>query len=150
MLLTKAAPSQSVLFYASVRYLLSGNIDTILQQMIYYRIINNITTLLVKQELRTLPEHLSAPPDFSGVRVNLIVSFMCMFCRLLVVLLYFYFWPLCCLFFFDIQILITPLVSSNPSYKEQSTEHFQDSVLISYIFCVLGLFMIMKFWIMKF
>jgi hypothetical protein len=93
MLLTKAAPSQSVLFYASVRYLLSGNIDTILQQMIYYRIINNITTLLVKQELRTLPEHLSAPLDFSGVRVNLIVSFMCMFCRLLVVLLYFYFWP---------------------------------------------------------
>ena len=109
MLLTKAAPSQSVLFYASVRYLLSGDIDTILQQMIYYRIINNITTLLVKQELPTLPEHLSAPPDFSGVRVNLIVSFMCMFCRSLFVLLSFFFSPLCCLFFFDIQILITSL-----------------------------------------
>jgi hypothetical protein len=24
---------------------------------------------------------------------------------------YFFFWPLCCLFFFDIRILITPLVS---------------------------------------
>ena len=32
-----------------------------------------------------------------------IFSFMCMFCRSLFVLLYFFFWPLCCLFFFDIQ-----------------------------------------------
>ena len=43
-----------------------------------------------------------------------IFSFMCMFCRfvdLLFVLLYFFFWPLCCLFFFDMRILITPLVS---------------------------------------
>ena len=31
--------------------------------------------------------------------------FMCMFCRSLFVLLYFFFWPLRCLFFFDIQIL---------------------------------------------
>jgi hypothetical protein len=49
--------------------------------------------------------------------VLLIFSFMCMFCRSLFVLLYFFFWPLCCLFFFDIQILITPLVSSNSSYQ---------------------------------
>ena len=40
----------------------------------------------------------------------LIFSFLCMFCRSL---LYFFFCPLCCLFFFDIQILITPLVSSD-------------------------------------
>jgi hypothetical protein len=40
-----------------------------------------------------------------------IFSFICMFCRSLFVLLYFFFWPLCCLFFFDIRILITPLVS---------------------------------------
>ena len=45
-----------------------------------------------------------------------IFSFMCMFCRSLFVLLSFFFWPLCCLFFFDIQILITPLVSSNTSF----------------------------------
>jgi hypothetical protein len=32
---------------------------------------------------------------------------MCMFCRSLFVLLYLFFWPLCCLFFFDIRILIT-------------------------------------------
>ena len=39
-----------------------------------------------------------------------------MFCRSFFVLLYFFFWPLCFLFFFDIQILITPLVSSNSYY----------------------------------
>jgi hypothetical protein len=33
----------------------------------------------------------------------------------LIVLLSFFFRPLCCLFFFDIRILITPLVSSNSS-----------------------------------
>jgi hypothetical protein len=47
---------------------------------------------------------------------------MCMFCRSLFVLLYIFFWPLCCLFFFDIRILITPLVSSNSSYREPSID----------------------------
>ena len=40
-------------------------------------------------------------------------SFIRMLCRSLFVLLYFFIWPLCCLFLFDIRILITPLVSSN-------------------------------------
>jgi len=40
-----------------------------------------------------------------------IFSFMCMFYRSLFVLLYFFFWLLCCLSFFDIGILITPVVS---------------------------------------
>jgi hypothetical protein len=31
---------------------------------------------------------------------------------------YFFFWPLCCLFFFDVRILITPFVSSNSSYSK--------------------------------
>ena len=31
------------------------------------------------------------------------------------ILLYFLFWPLCCLFFFDRRILVAPLVSSNSS-----------------------------------
>jgi hypothetical protein len=55
---------------------------------------------------------------------------MCMFCRSLFVLLYFFFCrslfallffffcPLCCLFF-DLQILITPLVSSNSSFIDR-------------------------------
>ena len=36
-----------------------------------------------------------------------IFSFMCMFCGSLFVLLYVFFWPLRCLFVYDIQILIT-------------------------------------------
>ena len=39
-----------------------------------------------------------------------IFSFMCMFCRSLFFLLYFLFWPLCCLFFFYLRILITSLL----------------------------------------
>ena len=38
---------------------------------------------------------------------------MCMFCRSLFILLYLFAWPLCCLFSFDMRILITPLVSPN-------------------------------------
>ena len=41
---------------------------------------------------------------------------MCVLCRSLFVLLYFFFWSLCCVSFFDLRILITPLVSSNSSY----------------------------------
>ena len=44
-----------------------------------------------------------------------IFSLISMFCRLLFVLLDCFFWPLCCLFFFDIRILITALISSNSS-----------------------------------
>jgi len=73
---------------------------------------------LVEQELLTLPEHLSSPPFLVGLCYS-IYSFMCMFCRSLFVLLYLFIWLLCCLFFFDIRILITPLVSSNSSYTNQ-------------------------------
>ena len=62
---------------------------------------------LMEQELPTLPEHLSSPPVFSGVRVTR--SFVLCVCSLS-------FWPLCCLFFFHLRILITTLVSSNSFY----------------------------------
>jgi hypothetical protein len=68
---------------------------------------------LVKQELLTLPEHMSSPPVFSGVSCYSIFSFMCMLCWSLFVFLNF--WSLCFLFF-DLRILITPLISSNSSY----------------------------------
>ena len=58
---------------------------------------------LVEQELLTLPEYPSSPSVFSGVRVTRSLVLCVMFCRLFV----FFFWPLCCLFFFDIPILIT-------------------------------------------
>jgi hypothetical protein len=49
---------------------------------------------------------------------------MCMFCRSLFALLSFFFLSLCCLFFFCIRILITPLVSSNCSYLPGAPELF--------------------------
>ena len=73
----------------------------------------------VGQELFTLQEHLSSPPVFSGVCVarSLVFYIHVVFCRSLFVLLSFFFWPLtlCCLSFFDLRILITPLVFSNSS-----------------------------------
>jgi len=52
---------------------------------------------LVEQELRTLSEHLSSHLVFSGVRVTQSLVFCIMFRRSLFVLLFFFFWPLCCL-----------------------------------------------------
>ena len=69
---------------------------------------------LVVQERLTLPEHLSSPSVFSGVRVT---RFICMFCRSLLVLLYFF------LSGIVLSVLLRyaysdylPLVSSNSSY----------------------------------
>ena len=42
---------------------------------------------------------------------------MCMFYRSLFVLLSFFFWSLCCVFFCNLRILITPFVSSNSSFS---------------------------------
>jgi hypothetical protein len=55
---------------------------------------------LVEQELLILSEHLSSPPSFWWGSCYSIFSFMCMFCRSLFVLLYFFFWSLSCLSFF--------------------------------------------------
>jgi hypothetical protein len=79
------------------------------------------------QELLSLPEHLSSP-RFSVGSCYSIFSFMCMFCGSLFAVLYFFFWPLCCPSFFDVQILITPLVSSN------SSRHFLNSIFSSFFF----------------
>jgi hypothetical protein len=79
---------------------------------------NHVTRLtwwmpLVEQELFTLLEHVSSPPVFSGVRViQSLVLYVCFVDRLLS----FFFWPLCCPFFFDLGFwwplwyLQTPLV----------------------------------------
>jgi hypothetical protein len=50
----------------------------------------------------------------------------------LFVLLYFFLWPLCCLFFVDIRILITSLVSSNSSFiLLNNLFHFRIRLFIS-------------------
>ena len=64
---------------------------------------------LVEQGLLTLPEHLSSLPVFCGVRITQSLVLYVFFCT-------FYFGHCVYLFFFDIRILITPLVSSNSPY----------------------------------
>jgi hypothetical protein len=72
---------------------------------------------LLEQELPTLPEHLSSPPVFSGVRVTRsLVLYVCFVNRCLSFCIFFL-WPLCGLFF-DIRSLIAPLVSSNSFYSK--------------------------------
>jgi hypothetical protein len=45
-----------------------------------------------------------------AIVLSVLLSFgHCVFCTSV-------FWPLCCLYFFDLRILKTPLVSSNSSY----------------------------------
>jgi hypothetical protein len=55
---------------------------------------------------------------FIRVRVARSLVFCVMFCRSLFVILTFFFWPVCCLFFSDLRNLSTPLVSSNFSFLQ--------------------------------
>ena len=63
---------------------------------------------------------------------------MCMFCRLLFVL--FFFWPLWCLSFFDLRFLITHLVSLNSCYisffplSKFTRKKSQINVIFQYVF----------------
>jgi hypothetical protein len=68
---------------------------------------------LVEHELLNFPDHLSSHLVFCGVRVTRSLVFCVVFCRLMFDLLSFFFWPLCCLSFYDLQILIALLVFSN-------------------------------------
>ena len=75
----------------------------------------------MEQELSTLPEHLSSPPVFSGVRVTgslfLYVCFVdrclscCTFFFWTLCCLFFFFWTLCCLFFCLLDIVLSVLLS---------------------------------------
>ena len=78
--------------------------------MTYHRVCRYINTTDTTSGAGTADP--SGAPEFTpgfywGSR-NSSFNFMCMFCRSLFVLLYFFYWPLCCLFFFDLRILIAP------------------------------------------
>ena len=93
---------------------------------VLFPLISELSVLLYKHSLRRVPlvkQVLVILPAFSGVRVTR--SYMCMFCGLLFVLLSFFFWSLCHLSF-DLQILVTPLVSFNSSHKRSLQGRIQD------------------------
>jgi hypothetical protein len=83
----------------------------------------------VEQGLLSLQERLSLFPIFSEVRVDLSLVFCVMFCRSLFVLLSFFFWPLCCLSYFDLRFLITPLLFSNLWWCNGQTAHLECGIL---------------------
>ena len=86
---------------------------------------------LVEQELPTLPEPLSSPPVFSGVRVaRSLVLCVCFVDRCL----YFFFWPLCCLF--DLRILITSLWYLQTLLARMVDERVNYTGLIIYFKCI--------------
>ena len=68
---------------------------------------------LVEQELLTLPEHPSSPPALSGVHVVQSLVFCVVFCRSLFVILFFFFCPLCCLFFCSFSFVHCVVCSSS-------------------------------------
>jgi hypothetical protein len=105
----------------------------------YYRVLNQINTTGATSGAGTA--YPSGAPEFTAGfqrgSCYSIFSFICMFCRSLFVLLCFFFWPLCCLFFFDIRILIAPSVSSNSSYginKCRPTIHLPAFYVVVIIF----------------
>ena len=63
------------------------------------------------------------PSVISGVRVTRSLVLCVMFCRSLFVLLFFFFWPWCCLSF-DLWILIIPFVFANYSYSSHKCNLF--------------------------
>jgi hypothetical protein len=72
----------------------------------------------VEQELFTGLEHPRSPTYFyffgEGGRFMLLnLYWSLVFCRSFFVLLFFFFWSLYCLSFFELRLLIIPLVSSN-------------------------------------
>ena len=62
-------------------------------------------------------------PVVSGMRVAQSLVLRVVFDRPLFVPLYFFFWSLCCLSFFDLRILIIPLISSSLTPGTQPDKH---------------------------
>ena len=65
-------------------------------------------------ELLTLPEHLRLSPVFSGVRVTQTLIVCVVLCRSLCVI---FIWSIYCLSYFDLRLLMNPLVLSEFSNR---------------------------------
>ena len=115
--------------------------DTICWLMVFNTTFNNISVIswrsVVLVEKTGVPcknhRHV-ASHCFQWGSCYLIFSFMRMFCRSVVVFLFFFFWPLYCLFFFDLQVMVSSnsshwqtlshnVVSSTPRHERDSNAH---------------------------
>jgi hypothetical protein len=107
---------------------------------------------LVEHELLTLLEHLSSPPDINGIRVARSLVLCTVFCKSVVALLSFFFLLLCYLYFFDLRLLITPLVLSVCFWVTTSDSPLVLSVCLwfttsDYPFGIVCLSLIYDFWL---
>jgi hypothetical protein len=73
--------------------------------------------ILESLELPTFPEYMRSSSIHGGIRATRSLVLYVMFCRSLFGHLYFFYWSLCCLSFFNLRIIITHLVSSDSSSK---------------------------------
>ena len=114
--------------------------------MTYHRVCNYSNTTCVTNGAGTA--NTSGEPEFTpgfywgSCYSNF--SYMCIFCRSLFVLLYFFFWPLCCLFIYEIRILITSLEYSNPCFKTALAivpPYFKDKYVPMILFPILSVLM---------
>jgi hypothetical protein len=64
---------------------------------------------LVEKKLLTIPEHMSSAPVFSVVRFTRSLVLCARFADHCLSFYTFFFWTLCCLFFFDIRIMVASL-----------------------------------------
>ena len=80
------------------------NVSGSILSFTYYRRIKSQLWL----KLCTLPEHLSSPPVFSGVHVTRSLVLCVCFVDRCLSFCTFFFWPLWCLFFFDIRLWLPP------------------------------------------
>ena len=108
--------------------------------MTYHRVCNQINTMGVTSGAGT--DYPSKVPGFTPVLVGFVLfddQIYMYVLQIVVCTLYFFFWPLCCLFFFDIRILITPLVSLNLSYGPfKQIQMCRSFSLLAYIYGVVG------------
>ena len=99
---------------------LKGNFHPWLINVLVTRVTRRVP--LVEQELLPPSEYTSSTPVYSRVHVAQSLVFCVVFCTLLFVILSF-FWPYC-FSFFDLQLMMTPLVFSNFSQSIYAV-HFQ-------------------------
>ena len=91
--------------------------DPLVHKTYYYFVVSYVAKFMTYHRVcncSNMTKHPSSPPVFSAVGVAGSYVFCVVFCRSLLVLLSFFFRPLCCLFL-DLWHLITPLISSNSS-----------------------------------
>ena len=111
--------------------------------MTYHRVCNYSNTTCVTNGAGTA--NTSGEPEFTPVFIGVRVTRTLVICVYFADrFLYFFFWPLCCLFIYEIRILITSLEYSNPCFKTALAivpPYFKDKYVPIMLFPILSVLM---------